>query len=222
MKIEIWSDFSCPYCYIGLSRFKKALEIFPHASGVEVIHRSYELNPELEPEGNPPLEIMLMHRYAIPKEQAKETLESVAAMAEGDALPLDLSKVVSTNTRDAHRLKLWAGEQNPKTLECLMDRIYQAHFTEGKNIGLHEVLGDLAADCGLDRTAAMDFLSTDRFGDDVALEQLQGNNIGLQGVPFFLVENRYQLAGAIPSLFILQFLAESWEAIHPPGEPTNP
>lgn len=204
MKVEIWSDYGCPFCYMGLVRFREALERFPWKDEVEVFYRSYELDREREPGRIRPVAEMLMDRYKITREQALGDLSAVAGQGAALGLSFRFEGVVSGNTFDAHRLAHLAAESGHG--DVLQGLLFEAHFTRCLDLEDHGVLTSLALEAGLEESAVRECLGTDRYGDDVRLEELQAENIGVKGVPFFLFDDRLAVPGSQESGIFLEAL----------------
>ena len=194
MKVEIWSDYVCPFCYMGLKKFEEALDGFAHKGEVEVLYSSYELAPDLAKDGAHPVAEMLMEKYRLNETQARENLANITAQAATLGLDIHFEKALTCNTYDAHRLAHLAEAEG--RLPFLHDLLFQAHFSRGINLSDRESLLQLALEAGLEEETARDLLESERYGDDVRLEELQANNIGVRGVPFFLFDDRLAVSGA--------------------------
>lgn len=194
MKVEIWSDYVCPFCYMGLKKFEEALDGFAHKGEVEVLYRSYELAPDLPKDGAHPVAEMLMEKYRLNEDQARENLANITTQAATLGLDFHFEKAITCNTYDAHRLAHLAEAEGQ--LPTMHELLFQAHFCRGINLSDRESLLQLALEAGLEEPAVRDLLETERYGDDVRLEELQANNIGVRGVPFFLFDDRLAVSGA--------------------------
>ncbi|GJM73464.1 hypothetical protein HMSSN036_56800 [Paenibacillus macerans] len=149
MKIEVWSDFSCPFCYIGKRRLEKALEAFEHREEVQVVYRSFELDPEAPKDAELSIHELLAVKYGLSLLQAKESNQNVAAQAKAEGLDYHFDTAIPTNTFDAHRLSHYAGEKG-KAKE-MTERLYRAYFTDSLHIGDRDTLVRLAEEAGLGR-----------------------------------------------------------------------
>ena len=194
MKVEIWSDYVCPFCYMGLKKFQAALDRFPHKEEVEILYLSYELAPDLERDGAKPVADMLMEKYTLTASQAKENLANITSQAAALGLDFHFEKALTCNTYDAHRLAHLADASG--RLPLLHELLFQGHFTRGADLSDRDTLLQLALEAGLEEQAVRECLESERYGDDVRLEQLQANNIGVRGVPFFLFDDRLAVSGA--------------------------
>lgn len=196
MNIEIWSDMVCPFCYIGKRKLEEALDQLPYGSEVKVRYRSFELDPNAPVQSNRDLHDSLASKFGISREQAKAMNDNVSEQARAVGLNYDLDRVVPTNTFDAHRLTQFAAKHG-KMIE-LTERIFQAYFTEGLHIGDHATLVKLAGEVGLNETEAKQVLASDQFADEVRKDEQEARQIGVQGVPFFVINRKYAVSGAQP------------------------
>ncbi|CAM4435090.1 putative DsbA family dithiol-disulfide isomerase [Paenibacillus endophyticus] len=213
MKVEIWSDYVCPFCYIGKRKFELALEKFAHKDKIEVAFKSFELDPSADPNSNVSTYSMLAAKYGMSVEKAKETTRNVAEQAAAVGLSFHFDLAVSTNTFDAHRLVKYAAQQG-KDIE-LSERLFKAYFTEGENIGNHERLASLAADAGLDASEVLAMLQTDQYSAKVREEETEGSQLGIKGVPFYVIDRKYAVSGAQSPAVFLDTLNKAWEEKHP-------
>lgn len=213
MKIELWSDFSCPFCYVGKRRLEMALATFPHAKDVTIEYRSYQLDPNSD--ANNPLNGYenFAKKHHMTLEQAKQRVAMFNQNAATVGLKYNYDILKPTNTFDAHRLAKWANTQGLETK--LTERLMQAYFSEGLNIGNHETLAKLAGEVGLDPTAAKTILDSDDFGDQVRNEIAEGSEIGVQGVPFFVINRKYAISGAQPLEYFQKALEQIWQEDQP-------
>lgn len=208
MKVEIWSDYVCPFCYIGKRRFEAALAQFPHRDEIEVVFKSFELDPNAAREGNPSTAEMLMAKYGMSREQVEANLANLTEQAREVGLDFRIAEAVQTNTFDAHRLSHYAADHGK--MNELAERLLKAHFTETKNLGDRETLADLAADVGLDREQVLDMLASGEYADFVRAEEEEAQRLGIRGVPFFVIARRYAVSGAQPTEVFLQALEAAW------------
>ena len=211
MKVEIWSDVVCPWCYVGKRRFEKALAAFPHRESVELVWRSFELDSTTPPspaEGGVYAE-RLARKYGRTLEQAQEMLDSMTATAATEGLDFRFDLARPGNTFDAHRLlhlALAHGVQDE-----LKERLDRGTFTEGLAVSDHASLRELAVEVGLPAAEVDDVLSSDRFADDVRRDQAQARAYGITGVPFFVIDEAIGVSGAQPAELLGQALQQAWE-----------
>ena len=207
--MEIWSDVVCPWCYIGKRRFEAALESFEHADEVTVMWRSFELDQEAPKESEGTAAERLAAKYGMSVERA-ETLHgemTERAAAEGLEFRFDLAR--GGNTFDAHRLIHLAATYGHQA--AAQERLMRAYFTEGERIADQDTLIRLLAEVGVDAEEARDVLETDRFADDVREDELLAAQLGIQGVPFFVLDRRLGVSGAQPPEVLVQALQRAWD-----------
>ncbi|MFC4775670.1 DsbA family oxidoreductase [Paenibacillus sp. GCM10023252] len=213
MRVEIWSDYVCPFCYIGKRKFESALERFAHKDKLELVYRSFELDPNAPVHVDYNVHQMLANKYGMSVEQAKATSSDVARQAESVGLTYNFDTMVVTNTFDAHRLSHYAAAQG-KAHEMTEALLY-AYFTETKHIGDKEVLADIAAGVGLNREEAAAVLAGSDFTAEVRADEQEANALGVRGVPFFVINRRYAVSGAQSSEVFLDTLQKAWDEAYP-------
>jgi predicted DsbA family dithiol-disulfide isomerase len=197
MKIEVWSDYVCPFCYIGKRRLEEAITSTGLAQNIDVQFKAYELDPGSPATSDKSTYEMLAEKYNTTPEAAKRMTHSVKQQAETVGLGYDFEKIKHANTFDAHRLAKWAEAQG-KPAE-ISERLMKAHFIETQEIGRHEVLLDLVEEIGLDRKQAAEVLATDAYETVVKQDIQEGMSLGVQGVPFFVINRKYAISGAQPA-----------------------
>jgi predicted DsbA family dithiol-disulfide isomerase len=213
MKVEIWSDVVCPWCYIGKRRFESALAQFEHRDQVEVIWRSYQLDPRAPQHGEQKTIDMLAQKYGVSVAQAAKMQERVSAIAAQEGLEYHLDQTRHENTFDAHRLLHLAAERGLQSEA--EERFFHAHFTEGKALGDNETLVQLAAEVGIAEDDARATLDSDAYADAVRADIRRARTFGIQGVPFFAVDEQYGVSGAQPSELLKEVLERAWADSHP-------
>lgn len=209
MKIEVWSDFVCPFCYIGKRRIEQALEQFAHKDDVEVIFKSYELQPHIQSDENVSVYEVLARKMGTTVEQAKAMNDQMVETAKTVGLEYNFDEVKQTNTLEAHRLFKYA-EKHGKGL-AFMERLMRAYFTESRFLGRPDTLIELAEEIGLDGEKAEDVLVSDDFLEDVRNDQREAQQIGVQGVPFFVFNRKYAVSGAQPPELFQETLEKVWQ-----------
>ncbi|GAQ16596.1 redox-active disulfide protein 1 [Oceanobacillus picturae] len=209
MQIEIWSDFVCPFCYIGKRRLEKALEAFPHKGEVSVIYKSYELDPNAEVNPDKTIHELLAGKYNMPVERAKQMNEDMGKQAKELGLQYNFDEMKHTNTFDAHRVAKYAAEQG-KGKE-MTERLLYAYFTESKLISDHTTLIDLASEIGLDQDEVTTLLKVDDYAIHVRADEEQARQIGVEGVPFFVFNEKYAVSGAQPPEVFTEVLETVWQ-----------
>lgn len=213
MKVEIWSDYQCPFCYIGKRRFEKALEQFEYKDKVEVSFKSFELNPQAERDVKMTQNEMLMKKYGMSEEQVKASNNNLTAQAKGEGLEYNLEGTILTNTFDAHRLMHFAASKGKENE--MNERLFTAYFTENKHIGNHETLAALAEEIGLDKEEVKEMLASNHFTSEVRTDEQEGGLLGVQGVPFFVINRKYGVSGAQPTEVFLDTLKQVWAEDNP-------
>jgi predicted DsbA family dithiol-disulfide isomerase len=208
LKIEIWSDFVCPFCYIGKRRLENALTDFKHNKEVELEYKSYELDPNAKQQPGKSFHELLAGKYNMTVEKAKSMNEDLAKQAEEVGLTYHFDKMQHTNTFDAHRVAKFAAEQG-KGKE-MTERLLQAYFTEGKLISDHVTLIDLAKEVGLQEEAVTELLKVDDYAIHVRADEERARQIGVQGVPFFVFNEKYAVSGAQPASVFAEVLEKVW------------
>ncbi|GGG90969.1 DsbA family oxidoreductase [Paenibacillus radicis (ex Gao et al. 2016)] len=213
MKIEVWSDFACPFCYIGKRRLEGALEQFAHRDDVEVEFRSFELDPNAKRDVDYDVNDMLSKKYGMSREQAEANNRNLTEQARTLGLDYHMDKMVLTNTFDAHRLTHLAAKSGKR--EEMAERLFKAYFTEGKHLGDHDTLADLAVEVGIDRGEALEALKSPTYTQEVRADEQEASQIGVRGVPFFVIDRKYAVSGAQPSEVFLQAVQQAYQESKP-------
>ncbi|WP_163526940.1 DsbA family oxidoreductase [Halobacillus ihumii] len=209
MKIEIWSDFVCPFCYIGKRRLEEALSQIAEGEQTEIVYKSFELDPQAEKNTGMSNAEKLAAKYGKSVEEAKQMNKNMEQQATSVGLKYNLDTTVPTNTFDAHRVAKFA-ESKGLGKEAT-ERFFQAVLTDSEDVGDHDTLIKLAQDIGLDQTDVSDVLSSEQFGEVVRAEEAEAREIGVQGVPFFVVNRKYAISGAQPTEVFVQSLQKVME-----------
>jgi predicted DsbA family dithiol-disulfide isomerase len=212
MKIEIWSDIVCPWCYLGKRRFESALTHFEHRDTIEVVWRSYQLDPNAPQSYPRSIDEMLSETKGISVAQAREMHTRLTAMGAQEGLDYRFDKVRYGNTFDAHRLLHLAAEHGLQAE--LNERFQRAYFTEGEPIGDPDTLVRLAAEVGLDADEARQAIASEEYAGKVTADLHRAQAVGVTGVPFFVIENKYAISGAQPGDLFLNALEQIWQATH--------
>lgn len=208
MKVEIWSDYACPFCYLGKRRFEKALELFQHKDEVEVIFRSFELDPSMSKEVQSSMQELLAAKYGMSIEEAKAANDRVAEQAEQEGLVYRFATMIPTNTFDAHRLTYYAKKQGLMTE--ISERLFKAYFTDSLHIGDIETLIFLAQGVGLNGEEVGDLLKSDAYGEQVRTDERLAGELGIRAVPCFVLDGKYAVTGAQPTEVFLNTLEQVW------------
>jgi predicted DsbA family dithiol-disulfide isomerase len=213
MQVEVWSDVVCPWCYIGKRKLETALSRFPHADQVEVVWRSFQLDPSV-PEGHTePTLPALAAKYGRSVEEMAQMQRRVEDVAAGEGLEYHLADGVSGNTLLAHQLIHLAAEHGLGG--AMKERLLHAHFTEQRSVFDVESLVSLGVEVGLDADEARAALADRRYLSAVHEDIDTARALGATGVPFFVVDRTYGAAGAQPAEQLLQLLERAWADSHP-------
>ncbi|MCB2353450.1 DsbA family oxidoreductase [Clostridium estertheticum] len=197
MKIEIWSDYACPYCYIGKRGLEKALENFSDRKDIEISFKSFELDPNASYETTTNTRERISAKYRMSSEKAQQMIDSITEYAKSVGLDFNYNTVRYTNTFDAHRIAKYA-ETKGKGIE-ISEKLLHAYFTENKQMSDHKVLTNIATEFGLDKLEVEDILNGKKFAQDVRNDEYEAGKLGIHAVPFFLINEKYSISGAQPS-----------------------
>ncbi|MEU6616979.1 DsbA family oxidoreductase [Streptomyces parvus] len=210
MRVEIWSDIACPWCYIGKARFEKGLAEFAHRDEVEVVHRSFELDPS-RAKGDTALVIdMLAEKYGRSREEAAAMEANVAANAQSEGLGYRTEGRDHGNTFDIHRLLHLAKARGRQ--DELLTLAYRANFAEERSVFDDEVLVALAEEAGLAADEARAVLADpEAYPDDVRTDEREAAELGANAVPFFVLDRRYGISGGQPAEVFVQALEQAWK-----------
>ena len=209
IEIEIWSDVVCPWCYIGLVRFEKALEGFAHKDEVSVVHRAFQLNPAHPVDEVLPTMELLAQKYGGGLDNARAMMNQVAEVAAGEGLKFNQIDGMSGNTAAAHRLLVSVEDRAAQNR--LLKEMFAHYFTKAGSLFDTELLIALAEQSGLDTQWAHDVLASPESAQRVSDDQAQAASFGATGVPFFVINRKYGISGAQPTETFAQVLDRAWE-----------
>ena len=196
LRIEIWSDVICPWCYIGKTRFDQAVERLGDEIDLEVTYRAYQLDPTARPGVTEPVAEAYSRKFGGP-DQAHQVISRVTSAAAEDGIDMRLDHALRANTLLAHRLLWWASTPEcPASQAAVQDRLMRAYFTDGDDIGDPERLAELLSDLGVDPAATTDFLAGDAGIAEVAREIERAGEHGISAVPTFVVDGQWAIPGA--------------------------
>ena len=204
MKVEIWSDVVCPWCYIGKRRFEAALARFDGADTVEVTWRSFQLNPDYPVGSREAHDSYLAHKLGVTPAQVEQLNERVVALAAAEGIDYHFETYVTVNTFDAHRVTHLA-----KALGLglpIHERFLRAQLVEGEILDDLDTLVRLAAEVGVPEAGTRRVLATDAYAAEVEADIAEARAIGVNGVPFFVIDRRYGISGAQPAELFLEAL----------------
>ena len=216
MKVEVWSDVMCPFCYIGKRKFEKALAQFDNAGEVKLEWHSFLLDPDMKANGHANVYQYLAERKGVTLEQSKQMHQNVAEMAKEAGLTYNFDKAIAATSFDAHRLSQLAKTQGLD--DAAEEQLFKAYFTDGKNIADHDVLAEIGQTIGLDSQTVTQVLANNTYADEVWADVKEAQEIGVRGVPFFVFNRKYAVSGAQPAeafLNVLQTAFTEWKAAQP-------
>lgn len=211
MQVEIWSDVVCPFCYIGKRKFEQALSRFPQKDKVEIVWKSFQLDPEASATGMD-YQKNLSERKGWSPDQTRQITENVTKMAAEVGLEYHFDKAIAANSFDAHRFSHLAQEHGLQ--DAAEEALFKAHFTEGKNISDRAMLIQLGETIGLNPSEVKTVLESQEFSKEVKSDIEEARQLRVTGVPFFVFDRKYAVSGAQDSEVFLQTLVkalETWE-----------
>ena len=211
LRIDVWSDIACPWCYIGKRHLEQALSTFEHAGAVDIVWRAFELDPgapaaRVLPEGG--YAQRLARKYRVTPEEGAQMIDRVVDAAARAGIELRYDRIRPGNTFDAHRLLHWAREQDAQG--PLKERLLRAYMTEGRALSDPDVLAGLAEEVGLPAAGARELLASPRYRDEVRADQALARELGIHGVPFFVMGGRLAVSGAQPAEVLGSMLEKAW------------
>nr|WKN39708.1 DsbA family oxidoreductase [Tunicatimonas sp. TK19036] len=214
MRVEIWSDIMCPFCYIGKRKFEAALSEFEHSEDIQVVWKSFQLNPAMKTEPDKNIHQYLAEHKGVSLQEASQMNEHVTAMAREVGLEYNFDKAVVANSFDAHRL-IQLAKKHGKGDEA-EERLFRAYFTEGANIADRITLTKVGEEIGLAAIDIENMFKEGTFAREVKDDIREAQQIGVRGVPFFVLDRKYGVSGAQPSEVFLSALTQAYEEAKPP------
>jgi predicted DsbA family dithiol-disulfide isomerase len=212
MRIDIWADLVCPWCFIGKRRLQRALADFQpgltNNDDVQIVHRAFQLDPSASQRSEPTVD-HLAAKYGLTREQALEMMSEVTEVAAGEGLDYTLDKTMTGNTRDVHRFVLWIQDTRPDFTQPLLADLYSGYFERGERIFTVEDLLPFARKQGIDDDATRQLLEGRDYLDRVNEDQAAARELGASGVPFFVFNDRVGFSGAQPLEVFAQALAQA-------------
>ena len=210
MQLEIWSDIACPWCYVGKRRLESALSQFEHRDEVQVVWRSFELDPAAPPERSGERAAALAEKYGTTVKRARAMEQQMTEVAAADGLEFRFGIARSGNTFDAHRIVHLAGEYGLQ--DAVKERLLRAYLTEGELISDHQTLTRLAVEAGLPQDEVQETLAGERYGTEVRDDQRAAREFGISAVPTFVIDRSIGASGAHPPKVLLDLLRRGWAA----------
>jgi predicted DsbA family dithiol-disulfide isomerase len=217
MKVDIWSDIRCPFCYIGKRKFEKALEKFSHKNEIEVDWHSFELDPTLKTDPAVNAVEHIAEIKGISKAQAEGMHTHVTNAAKEVGLDFNFEKNIVANSFNAHRLIQLAKTKG--LANEAEEALFKAHFTEGKNIDDNNTLLEVGLAIGLEKDEVNEIFTSDAFAKEVKRDEMQAQSFGIRGVPFFILNNKYAVSGAQSPDVFLQALSQAWTEFEKEKQP---
>jgi predicted DsbA family dithiol-disulfide isomerase len=210
LRIDVWSDIARPWCFVGKRRLERALADFPHADEVEVVWRAFELDPSAPKERDPGVShaARLAKKYGMSVEQAQKRSEQLRETARAEGLAFDFDHIRSGNMFDAHRLVHLGRERGVQ--DAVKERFLRAYLEQGQLMSEHGTLLRLAVEAGLAENEAADVLASEQFADEVRADEAEAHELGISGVPCFVLDGRYAVSGAQPPQLLLSALHQAW------------
>lgn len=205
MKIELWSDYACPYCYIGERRLKKAIAAIGGQDEIEIVMRSFELDPYTSREVVSTTLERFAKKYRLSQEAARRRIEDITSLAVAEGIDFKYISTRYTNTFDAHRLTKLAESKGKKGIS---EKLFAAYFTDNKELSNLALLKEIGVEVGLDAEEVEEILSTDLFAKEVREDEQMAAAYGIHGVPYFLINGEYTLSGAQPTELLQRALQE--------------
>jgi len=212
VRVDIWSDVICPWCYVGKRRLEQALDGFAHAGDVEVHWHSFELDPTAPPGDARSTTEIIAKKYGMTEHQAEQSQARLTELAAAEGIEFHLDRTRRANTFAAHRLLHFAETRGRQ--DELKEAMLAAYFTEGRWLADHDVLVGLCTAVGLVGDEARAVLSSDLFSDDVRADEQVAAQLGATGVPFFVIDRRYAVSGAQDATVFAEILQRAWEESH--------
>jgi predicted DsbA family dithiol-disulfide isomerase len=213
MKVEIWSDVVCPFCYIGKRKFENALKDFAHRDEVEVVWHSFQLDPGFQPTPGESTHEVLAKKKGVSAAEARNMGAYVTQAAEEVGLHYDFDRTIPANTFLAHQL-IHLGARHGWQ-DATKERLMAAYYLEGQNVGDLDTLVRLGTEVGLDATEIREALAAGTYANAVRLDEYQAQQIDVRGVPFFVFEDKYAVSGAQPTELFAEVLEKVWDEIKP-------
>ncbi|HVH42179.1 MAG TPA: DsbA family oxidoreductase [Labilithrix sp.] len=216
LRIDIWSDIACPWCYVGKRRLEAALEDFPHRDAVEVHWRAFELDPTAPRELPLPYAERLAKKYRVSVEEAEGMIDRMTTLAAVDGLDFRFDRLRPGNMFDAHRVLHLAHVRGKQ--DAVKERFLRAYMTDGQLMAEPETLIRLAGEAGLDPEEVRATLASDAYADAVRKDEDEAAELGIRGVPFFVIGRKYAVSGAQPAELLLGAITKAWnEQLAPPA-----
>ena len=198
INITVWSDFACPYCYIGETRLEKAIEELGMTDSVKIDYRAFELDPTASKEVTGPTSERFARKYRLSVEEALQQIEQISSLGRELGIDFKYASTLYSNTFDAHRLmKLAEAKYDYATVKRLNTLLFDAYFTKNLVLADHKVLEEVAKEAGMDVNEVKDVLESDRYADDVRFDEREAQMRGVRGVPYMVFNGEFAVPGAM-------------------------
>jgi predicted DsbA family dithiol-disulfide isomerase len=209
VQIELWSDYACPWCALGLYRLEQAREQFDHGNEITVVHRAFELDPGAPAARTQTMGEMLSAKYGMRPEQITASHAQMAELGRQVGFEFNFERAQLGNTFDAHRVTRLA--QGTPGEEALVRRLFTDYFTEGRLLSDHDTLVEAATASGLEEAPVRALLESDHYAEDVRADEAAARSLDVNGVPFFLINGKWPVPGAQDVETLLLLLQRAWE-----------
>jgi protein disulfide-isomerase len=209
LKIQIWSDVMCPFCYIGKRKIEEALSQFENKDSVAIEWKSFQLDPSFVATPNENIADHLAEKYRKDTDWAQTMLENMTDNAKRSGLDFHFEKAILANSLNAHRLLHLAKKHNLS--DPVKELLFKAYLTDGKNVNDWDTLKNIGLEVGLDITEIEQLINTNAYAKEVLQDQQEAQSLGVTGVPFFVFDNKYAISGAQSTDVFLKTLEKSWE-----------
>jgi predicted DsbA family dithiol-disulfide isomerase len=218
MKVEIWSDVVCPFCYVGKRKFENALRQFAHRDDVQIEWKSFQLTPDFVPVPGESIHASLAKKKGVSEAEGRRMGDHMTQIAKEVGLNYDFDKTIPANTFLAHQLIHFGAHHGQQS--AMKERLFAAYYLEGQDLNSLDTLVSLAAEIGLDADAARQALLAGTYANEVRRDEYEAQQIGVRGVPFFVFDDKYAVSGAQPSEVFAEVLGTVWAEAHPKTQPT--
>ncbi len=219
MKVEIWSDIVCPFCYIGKRKFENALVAFDKKEQVEIVWQSFQLDPDMIPVKGQSVDQYLANRKGVSLKEGRELNGYMSNIAKEVGLEYNFEKAIISNTMNAHRLLHLAKKEGVQN--DVKEKLFTAYYTDGKDVGDTETLVQIGESAGLQEDAIRNMLQSNEYIKEVRFDQFRGEQLGVQGVPFFVFNSKYAVSGAQSAGVFSNVLEKVWQEENPLVELTD-
>ena len=217
MKVEIWSDVVCPFCYIGKRKFEKALGEFAHRDDVQIEWKSFQLTPDFVPTPGESIHASLAKKKGVPEAEGRRMNDYMTQAAKEVGLNYQFDIAIPANTFLAHQLIHFGAHHGQQ--DAMKERLFAAYYLEGRDLNDLDTLLNLAAEVGLDVAAAQQALEAGTYANEVRHDEYEAQQIGVRGVPFFVFDDKYAVSGAQPREVFAEVLDKVWAETHPQARP---